>query len=174
MPRKAQPYVMPGRPRSAEPRPTSVDPADPRIPTVYPPRLAPEQLRVMTREGAMDPRLRSTDRCFQRWGATPGSAALLPLLARVRLDVSARASHAPPLNDDEARLVDDAVRTADPPESRFVTLWYRTGATVTEIAALLGMKRRQAVYEERRLVLSYFRGRLQVMGLPLPMWTAEP
>lgn len=98
---------------------------------------------------------------------------MLPQLARVCLGVSARASRVPALNDREADLVDEAVRTADPPEQRFVFAWYRSGATVTEIAQLLGMRRRQAVYEERRLVLAYFRGRLTQMGLPLPVWTAD-
>lgn len=174
MPRKAQPYVMPGRPCPTEARRTSIDPADPRIPTVYPPRLTTEQLRALTREGATDPRLRSTDRCFQRWASTPGSAALLPLLARVQLGVSARTNPAPPLNDREAELVDEAVRTADPPEQRFVIAWYRSGATVTEIADALGMKRRTSVYDERKMVLSYFRGRLTQMGLSLPAWSVEP
>ena len=173
MARRPHPYVMPGRPRPAAPRSTSVDRPDPRIGVVHVPQLTPEQLHALERPGAIDPRLRSTDRCFQRWASTPGSAALLPLLARVRLDGAGREGHAPALNDREADLVEEAVRTADPPEQRFVVAWYRSGATVTEIAQLLGMRRRQSVYEERRLVLAYFRGRLTQMGLPLPVWTAD-
>ena len=173
MARNPHPYVMPGRPRPAARRSTSVDRPDSRIEPVHVPQLTPEQLHALERPGAIDPRLRSTDRTFQRWASTPGSGALLPQLARVCLGVSARASHAPALNDREADLVDEAVRTADPPEQRFVVAWYRSGATVTEIAQLLGMRRRQSVYEERRLVLAYFRGRLTQMGLPLPVWTAE-
>ncbi|MHB1870897.1 MAG: hypothetical protein ACYCT1_08590 [Steroidobacteraceae bacterium] len=135
--------------------------------------MTAEQLHTLERPGAIDPRLRSTDRVFQRWGATPGSGALLPQLARVCLTGSPRASRVPPLNDREADLVDEAVRTADPPEQRFVVAYYRAGNTMTEIAQLLGMRRRQSVYEERRLVLAYFRGRLTQMGLPLPVWTAD-
>ena len=153
---------------------TSVDRADPRVAPVEVPQLTPEQLHALDRPGAIDPRLRSTDRTFQRWASTPGSGALLPQLARVCLTDSPGASRAPALSDREADLVSEAVRSADPPEQRFVVAWYRSGATVTEIAQLLGMRRRQSVYEERRLVLSYFRGRLQQMGLRLPVWTAEP
>lgn len=174
MPRKPRPYVMPGPPRPGARRATSVDRADPRVAPVHVPALTPEQLHVLERPGAIDPRLRSTDRTFQRWAWTPGSGALLPQLARVCLGASARASHAPALNDREADLVDEAVRTADPPEQRFVVAWYRSGASVTEIAQLLGMRRRQSVYDERRMVLSYFRGRLQGLGLRLPAWTVEP
>jgi hypothetical protein len=136
--------------------------------------LTAEQLHALERPGALDPRLRSTDRVFQRWGATPGSGALLPQLARVCLTGSPRPARAPPLNDREADLVDEAVRTADPPEQRFVVAYYRAGTTMTELAQLLGMRRRQSVYEERRLVLAYFRGRLQGLGLRLPAWTVEP
>lgn len=164
---------MPGRPRPTHPRPTSLDRADPRIEPVAIAQLTAEQLHALERPGAIDPRLRSTDRVFQRWGATPGSGALLPQLARVCLTGSPRASRVPPLNDREADLVDEAVRTADPPEQRFVFAYYRAGNTMTEIAQLLGMRRRQSVYEERRLVLAYFRGRLTQMGLSLPVWTAE-
>lgn len=174
MARSARPYVMRGAPRPTAPRQTSVDRPDSRIAPVHVPQLTPEQLHALERPGAIDPRLRSTDRCFQRWASTPGRGALLPQLARVCFGVSARASHAPALNDREADLVDEAVRTADPPEQRFVVAWYRSGATATEIAQLLGMRRRQAVYEERRLVLSYFRGRLQGLGLRLPAWSVEP
>lgn len=165
---------MPGRPRPTGPRPTSLDRADARIEPVHVRQLTPEQIHALERPGAIDPRLRSTDRVFQRWASTPGNGALLPLLARVRLDSAGRESRAPALNDREADLVDEAVRTADPPEQRFVVAWYRSGATATEIAQLLGMRRRQSVYEERRLVLAYFRGRLQGLGLRLPAWTVEP
>ena len=173
MARKPHPYVMRGPARPTAPRLTSVDRPDPRVVPVEIPQLTSEQLRVLDRPGAIDPRLRSTDRTFQRWASTPGSGALLPQLARVCLSGSPGAGRAPALSDREADLVDAAVRTADPPEQRFVVAWYRSGATVTEIAQLLGMRRRQSVYEERRLVLSYFRGRLQGLGLRLPVWTVE-
>lgn len=174
MPPKSRPFVMAGRPHPTTRRTTSVDRPDPRIEPVEIPQLTSEQLRVLERPGAIDPRLRSTDRCFQRWGATPGSGALLPHLARVCLVASSRAHRAPALNDREAELVDEAVRSADPPEQRFVIAYYRMGNSMTEIAQLLGMRRRQSVYEERRLVLSYFRGRLQGLGLRLPAWAVEP
>ena len=173
MARKPHPYVMGGRPRPTARRSTSVDRPDARIAPVDVPRLTPEQPHALEPPGAIDPRLRSTDRTFQRWASTPGSGSVLPQLARVCLGGPARAAHAPALNDREADLVDEAVRTADPPEQRFVFAWYRSGATVTEIAQLLGMRRRQSVYEERRLVLAYFRGRLTQMGLPLPAWNVD-
>ena len=173
MARKPHPYVARGGPRLTAARPTSVDRPDPRIAPVPIAPLTAEQLHTLERPGAIDPRLRSTDRVFQRWGATPGSGALLPQLARVWLTGSPRASRVPPLNDREADLVDEAVRTADPPEQRFVFAYYRAGNTMTEIAQLLGMRRRQSVYEERRFVLAYFRGRLQGLGLRLPAWTVE-
>ena len=97
----------------------------------------------------------------------------MPQLARVCLSGSPGAVRAPALSDREADLVDEAVRTTDPPEQRFVVAWYRSGATVTETAQFLGMRRRQSVYYERRMVLSYFRKRLQGLGLRLPVWTAE-
>ena len=164
---------MAGPPRPIARRATSVDRPDSRVASVDVPRLTPEQLHALERPGAIDPRLRSTDRTFQRWASTPGSGALLPQLARVCMTGSPGASRAPALSDREADLVDEAVRTADPPEQRFVVAWYRSGATVTEIAQLLGMRRRQSVYDERRMVLSYFRGRLQGLGLRLPVWTVE-
>lgn len=171
--RKPHPYVMPDRPRPVAPRSTSVDRADSRLEAVHVPHLMPEQLRTLERPGALDPRLRSTDRCFQRWASTPGNGGVLTQPARSRLFDSVQAPGVPALNDREAELVDEAVRTADAPEKHFVKLWSRSDATAAEMAELLGMRRRQSVYEERRLVLAYFRGRLTQMGLPLPVWTAE-
>ncbi len=173
MARKPHAYVMRGAPRATAARLTSVERPDSRVAPVEVPQLTPAQLHTLERPGAIDPRLRSTDRTFQRWASTPGSGALLPQLARVCPTGSPAACRAPALSDREADLVDEAVRTADPPEQRFVVAWYRSGATVTEIAQLLGMRRRQSVYDERRMVLSYFRGRLQGLGLRLPAWTVE-
>lgn len=76
----------------------------------------------------------------------------------------------PPLGDHDSLVVDRAVKSAPDWAQRFVRLWYRSDATVTEIAELLHIKRRQAVYEERQLVLAYYLGRLTQMGLDLPSW----
>ena len=169
-PRRARPYVMRGRPHPTAARPTSVDRPDPRVPEVPVRKLTAEELHVLTRPGATDPRLRAVDRYLERWAVTRGKN--LPGAAQVRL-LSGSSSPCEPLHDREWLLVDSAVMSAPPWASRFVALWYRTESTAAQIAEILAIRRRQAVYEERSLVLAYFRGRLEQMGLHLPTFEAE-
>ena len=124
----------------------------------------------MTRPGATDPRLRAVDRYLERWAVTRGKK--LPGAAQVRL-VSGSSSACEPLHDREWLLVDGAVMSAPAWASRFVALWYRTEASAAQIAEILAIRRRQAVYEERSLVLAYFRGRLEQMGFHLPTFQAD-
>jgi hypothetical protein len=165
-----QPYVMPPLRHPIE-RPTVLDPSDPRIPTVYPPKLTPEQLRVIERPGAVDPRLRIADRLLERWAAGPATHLIWPGLAYLRF--MPRSSSATPLPDYECRLIDAAVRGAPAWAGTFVLLWYRSGYTAQEIAEMLKIRRRQAVYEERHLVLAYFLGRFAEAGLSLPNLAPE-
>ena len=163
--RKPKPYVMRGAPRPTAERTTSVDPPDKRVPEIPVRKLTPEELRVITRPGATDPRLRAVDRYLERWAVTRGKN--LPGAAQVRL-LSGSSSACEPLHDREWLLVDGAVMNSPPWASRFVALWYRTEASAAQIAEILAIRRRQAVYEERSLVLAYFRGRLEQMGFHLP------
>ncbi len=163
--RKPHPYVMRGRPRVTAERLTSVDRPDPRVVPVHVRALTPEELHVITRPGATDPRLRAVDRYLERWAITRGKN--LPGAAVVRL-TSGSSTPCEPLHDRQWLLVDSAVMSAPPWAARFVALWYRTESTAAQIAEILAIKRRQAVYEERSLVLAYFRGRLEQMGFHLP------
>lgn len=167
MTREPKPYLMRGEARPTRARATIADPPDRRVemPDV---RLKPEQLRAVARHGATDPRLRPVDRCFERWAVTHGDGPALPLLAESSLTV--RTTPVPPLPDRDSLVVDRAVKSAPRWAQAFVRLWYRSDATAQEIADLLHIKRRQAVYEERQLVLSYYLGRFAQMGLELPDW----
>lgn len=165
-----RPFLMRGEPRATRRKPTTAEAPDQRVPPVRLKReqlLKPEQLRALTRQGTTDPRLRPVDRCFERWAVTHGDGPMLPLLAESAL--SGRTTiPVLPLPDRDSLVVDRAVKNAPDWAQSFVKLWYRTDATVTEIAELLHIRRRQAVYEERQLVLSYYLGRLTQMGLKLP------
>lgn len=167
-------YVMRGRPEPSKERPTVLDKPDPRVPAVHPRRLTPAEVRVVCRQTILDPRFRSTDRCFQRWTVTPCSGPFIPQIASVRWAcVSGQSDRPTALADVESRLVDQAVASADHWAKQFVVMWYRSGYTVQEIAAALRIRQRQAVYDERPIVLSYFRGVLTRMGLSLPIWEPE-
>jgi hypothetical protein len=157
--RASRPYLMRGPPKPMQPRPTSVDRADPRVPEVYPRKLTPTDLeRVATRIGATDPRLRAIDRCFERWAATPTGSA--PGIAQVDLIKREPVSKTVPLDDAESKLVDAVVRESPGWARNFVILWYKSDLQVAQIAEALKIKRREYVYDERRIVLSYFLGRL--------------
>ena len=167
---KSRPYTMRGPPQVSAARATSVDRADSRVPEIPVRKLSPEELRVITRPGATDPRLRAVDRYLERWAITRGKN--LPKAAQVRL-LSGSSTLCEPLRDREWLLLDGAVMNAPPWASRFVALWYRTEASAAQIAEILAIRRRQAVYEERSLVLAYFRGRLEQMGFHLPTFQTE-
>lgn len=172
MPRKSQPFVHRGPPTVSAPRATAMDAADSRIPILYPPPLSPDELRVITREGATDPRLRGTDRCLQRWSVTPGFTLSWPQLAQVRFRAG-QSERPTPLPDREGQLVDQAVKSSPLWARQFVIMWYRSDRTAQEMAEILGMRRRQAVYEERHMVLAYYFGRLTQMGIGIAAWDWE-
>jgi hypothetical protein len=156
--RKSHPYVMRGAPAPTAQRATVLDKPDHRVPSLHVRALTIEEIHIITREAATDPRLRAIDRCFERWAATPGETGS-PGLAHVvvfRRDDGG----APPLDDLESKIVDTAVRTSPGWARTFVQLWYRSDCSVTEIATQLAIKRREYVYDERKVVLSYYLGRL--------------
>lgn len=172
MARRPRPFVMRG---SAEPpeRLTIVDPPDRRVVQVHPRALSAAELRVVTRPGALDPRLRPADRYLERWAATHGSGEVLPLAAVSSLTPRSPPAKILPLGDRESLLVDGAVRGSKPWARTFAILWYRSACTVQEIAVHLRIRRRQAVYDERNTVLAYYLGRFEEMGLPVTFWV-EP
>lgn len=157
--RKSHPYVMRGQPVPTAERATVLDKPDRRVPEVHVRKLSRTEVeRIRSREGATDPRLRAVDRCFERWAATPtesGSPGLACVIVFRRDDVGAA-----PLDDVESKIVDAAVRTSPHWARNFVHLWYRSDSTVADIAKALRIKRREYVYDERKVVLSYYLGRL--------------
>jgi hypothetical protein len=165
MARKSTPYVMRWAPR-LKARPTVEDAPDPRIPPVLPRGLTLEELRVLTRQGATDPRLRPADRWLERWGVTHGAGASLPYAATIPI-VPRSGGAVEPLDDRESLAIDDIVKTSPAWAGGFAVLWYRTTHTIQEIATFLEMKRRQSVYEERHLVLAYYLGRFAEIGLDI-------
>jgi hypothetical protein len=160
-----KPYLMRGAPVPSEARPTSVDQADARVPEVRPRKLNAEEIRIVNRVIATDPRLRAVDRCFERWARTP-TESRGPAIAAV-VFVSSVQSGAVPLDDAESKIVDTAVRTSPKWARNFVHMWYRQGLTIAEIAKLLQMKRYEHVHEERHLVLGYYLGRLSESSVQL-------
>lgn len=173
MPKKQhRPYLMPGPPRRTKPSKTIADPPDRRVPEVPVRLLAPDTLRKLPRD-MVDPRLRSTDRWLLRWAITPGSGPKEPSLAQPRFVPTIPESKFTALNDRESYMVDRAVKTSPIWARTFVLMWYRSERTPAEIAEALRMKRRQSLYEERALVLSYFLGRLAQMGFEMSTWDPE-
>lgn len=161
--------MMRGAPMPLRPRATIEDPRDGRL---APPRLrtlSPEQVRLITRPGATDPRLRPADRWLERWAVTHGSGAVLPSAASVSL-IARTPEVVPSLDDRESLLVDAAVHSSPAWARTFAVLWYRTACTVQEMADVLRIRRRQAVYEERHVVLAYYLGRFVEIGLPVTFW----
>lgn len=159
---------MRGAPAITADRTTSVDPPDKRVPEVHPRKLDQQQIALINRVMETDPRLRAVDRCFFRWAATPSQSGS-PLLSHIIL-LRQHDGGAVPLDDAESKIVDMAVRTSPRWARNFIHLWYRTDSSVTEIAQALHIKRREYVYDERKVVLSYFLGRLSEASL-LPLVT---
>lgn len=170
MARRLRPYVMRGSDLPPRPRPTIEDPPDLRV---TPPRrhaLSPEEVRrFLLRPGATDPRLRPADRWLERWAATHGSGPVIPAMASVSL-ILRTAETVPALDDRESLLIDAAVHSSPLWARTFAVLWYRTACTVQEMADVLRIRRRQAIYEERHVVLAYYLGRFVEMGLPVTFW----
>jgi hypothetical protein len=156
--RKSRPYVMRGAPIPTAARATIADIPDRRIDEVYPRKLDKEEIALINRVRETDPRLRAIDRCFFRWAATP-SQSNGPRLSHIIL-LRQHDSGPVPLDDAESKMVDVAVRTSPGWARNFVRLWYKTDSSVAEIATVLKIKRREYVYDERKLVLGYYLGRL--------------
>lgn len=156
--RQWKPYLMRGAPVQTQDRQTSVDPADPRVPEIRPRKLTEQEIQIVNRVIATDPRLRAVDRCFERWSRTPTDSRG-PSIAAVVFVASVQ-SGAVPLDDAESKIVDAAVRTAPKWARNFVVMWYKQGLTIAQIAKVLQMKRYEHVHAERHLVLGYFLGRL--------------
>lgn len=164
---KSYPYVMHGRAQIPK-RSTAIDPPDSRLPPMPPMRMTLENLCTILRPGATDPRLRPADRWLERWAVTHGTGPLLPYAATVSL-VARTVARVPPLDDRESLLVDGVVKSSPQWARTFATLWYRSACTVQQIADEMRIKRRQAVYEERHLVLSYYLGRFAEIGLQVTL-----
>ena len=168
MARRPRPYVMRGA-VTLRPRPTIEDERDTRV---APPRLrnlSPAEVRALLRPGATDPRLRPADRWLERWAATHGSGPVLPSAASVTL-IARTLATVPQLDDRESLLVDEVVHSSPTWARTFAILWYRTACSVQEMADVLRIRRRQAVYEERHVVLAYYLGRFVEIGLPVTFW----
>lgn len=171
MAKSLRPYIMPGvRWPGSVRRPTAEDdPPDYRITQVRPRPLTLQEVRVLLRPGATDPRFRAADRWLQRWTVTRGSGEVLPLAA-VSAGSKSRPATLQPLDDLESRIIDLAIKDSPLWASSFVFLWYRTDCSVADIAKELKMKRRQSVYEERQIVLAYYLGVFRELGLQLTFW----
>ena len=159
---------MRGPPRVTEERATTAHPADSRVPTIYPDPDKPltvSQLRMLTRDTALDPRFRAVDRYLWRWAVGQGSGLGLDAEATDVL----RQSRPPPLPEPEAITVDMIVLGAPPWARTFVFTWFRSDKSVEQIAERLHCRPR-AVYDERKLVLAYFLGQLAAAGIRIPTW----
>lgn len=166
-------YVMRGRATPA-PKTTIEDAPDRRVPRPPTRALSPEEVKTLVRPGAIDARLRPTDRWLERWGATHGGGSILPGIANVELIARTAPAGVPMLDDRESLLIDEVVDTSPGWARTFAVLWYRTPCTVQEIADVLRIRWRQAVYEERRMILAYYLGRFVEIGLCVTFWEQLP
>lgn len=170
MAKSLRPYIMPGvRWPGSVRRETVDDPPDYRITQVRQRPLTQEEVRIITRPGATDPRFRAADRWLERWAYTHGSGKMLPLMSTLKARTSTQT--VAPLDDYESLLIDGAVRASPPWASRFAILWYRSEYSVRQIAQELKIKRVRAVYEERDTVLAYYFGCFATIGLQVTFWT---
>lgn len=169
MPRKPRPFLMRGKPHVTEERPTIRQPPDWRVPEPPRPRpLTPAQLRMLTRDRALDPRFRGVDRYLWRWAV--GQGAGLPLDAEEADGLPQ--SRPTPLAPDESTVVDMTILAAPGWAREFVFMWFRSNDTIEEMAARLQVRSR-AVWDERKLVLAYFLGRFIELGIYIPSWEPE-
>lgn len=173
--RKWRPYVMRGPAQPSEERATVLDLPDARLPEVAVRKLSPEQIRIINRATATDPRVQAADRCFLRWAATPYDSYGAPQLSYIILvnRGGGTPSHVP-LDDAESKIVDAVVRAAPYWAAGFVRMWYRSEMSIPQIAEELKVSRREYVYSERERVLFYFVGRLHEVGCSIIPRTAEP
>jgi hypothetical protein len=128
-------------------------------------RLQPREIRMLTRDTALDPRFRPIDRHLWRWSVSQGSGMALSALEAEILPES----RPTPLSDIEAVITDRVVLASPIWVRDFVFMWFRSDATVQVIAQRLQCRSR-AVYDERKLVLAYCLGRLREAGIAIPTW----
>lgn len=166
--KKWKPYLMPGEPVPSRRRETIAERPDRRVESVRVPGLSSNAIRLLTREKALDPRFRPVDRYLWRWSIGQGSG--LPMDPDDADGLPE--SRPPPLSGDES-VITDAIVLRSPVWARdFVFMWFRSDKTVEEIAQRLQVRAR-AVYDERKLTLAYYLGRLTEAGIMIPTWEPE-
>lgn len=124
---------------------------------------AKENVRRLTRQNALDPRLEPTDRHMQRWSVSQHmtlaelgfTGAEIPTASKFRLT---------PLADDIAAVTDRIYAQTPIFWRNFVWDWYCTDKS-TELIAKQAQCTRASIYTERRIVLAYFLGRLIQAGV---------
>ncbi|MHB8817299.1 MAG: hypothetical protein ACYDAE_29105 [Steroidobacteraceae bacterium] len=168
-------FVMHGEPYVAGQRATSVDPPDVRVPEVQVRKLSPEQVRVLTRAGqhAIDPRFRGVDRFFERWASSYALTSPPPSMGYAQADLIGTPRDAVmPLAADDLTVVDMIVLHSPEWAKRFVFMRYRLGYSTAELAAEIKCRLR-GVFDEQRVVLAYFLGRLTEAGVNVPSWEPD-
>lgn len=159
---------MRGEPATTRRRPTLQDEADPRVGNVHLRKLTGAQMRVLTRDTALDPRFRWIDRYLWRWSVGQGSGLPMDADTADRLP----SSKPTPLPEEEAIAIDMAILNSPDWARRFVFMWFRSDRTTEEIALELSCRVR-AIYDERKLVLAYYLGRFTELGISIPAWEPE-
>lgn len=168
MARNSRPFLMRGKPHVTERRPDISHPPDRRVASVRVPALTPNALRMLTRDRALDPRFRAVDRYLWRWSV--GQGAGLPLDAE---DAECLPESRPtPLARDESTVVDQTILASPGWARDFVFMWFRSPATLDEIAQRLQVRSR-AVWDERKLVLAYYLGRFTELGIHIASWEPD-
>ena len=102
---------------------------------------------------ALPRELITTDRVLQRWAVSVGLG--LPIEAWDR-----PLTNVPPLPDDVAIVVDQAICHAPPKTRELITRWYKTPHPVEPIARKLGCVPR-TVYRMHAIALEYMRWRFE-------------
>ncbi|HEX5461908.1 MAG TPA: hypothetical protein VFX20_18230 [Steroidobacteraceae bacterium] len=164
-----RPFLMRGKPRVTEERPTIHEPPDWRVPEVK--RTAPipaNVLRMLARERALDPRFRPVDRYLWRWSVGQGTGLPPDDEAADMLPESRPTALAP----DEAIVVDMAIIHSAPWARDFLFMWFRSPLSIEEIGERLKIRAR-GVYEVRREAMAYYLGLLHGIGISIPTWEPE-
>lgn len=122
-----------------------------------------ENIRRLTRQNALDPRLEPTDRHMQRWSVSRHDT--LDELGFNSFDViPASRFRLTPLADDIAAVTDRIFAQTPTFWRDFVWDWYCTNKS-TDLIAAHAQCTRASIYTERRIVLAYFLGRLIQAGV---------
>ena len=168
MTRKPTPFVMRGDPQTTRPRPKLQDAPDQRLTPPNSQKLSSAQLRVLSRQNALDRRFRGINRIIERWAVGQGSD--LPLGAD---DADKLPSSRPtPLSSDESVVADLAILHSPDWARRFLFMWFRSDKSPEQIGEVLGLSRRE-VYYELKLVLAYYLGRFTELGFDVPAWEPD-